>query len=198
MTENTTEIPTETETRRMGRGLRLLLVVSLGLNLLVLGVVGGAVFGEWREPHRPIVRDLGFGPYAEALTHADRVALIRAFAKETGGFRAERQAARQTFGDLLGVLRTDPFDAGRMKVLMTQQEQRMSQRLALGQKLLIGRIEAMTPDERHAFADRLQEALAHRPRDRHHPPRPPRPEGAAPQPGPAQAPATAPAQGSGN
>ncbi|WP_158243212.1 periplasmic heavy metal sensor [Acidimangrovimonas sediminis] len=155
--------------RGLGRGWRLVLIASLGLNLLVAGVVGGAVFGEWRDHGRPIVRDLGFGPYGEALSPSDRTALIHAFAKETGGFRAERKVARENFGQLLSVLRTTPFNAGEMKVLMTQQEQHMAGRLALGQKLLIERIETMSPDERHAFADRLEKALS---RKGHH--RPPK------------------------
>lgn len=162
--------------RGLGRGLRLLLVLSLGLNLLILGVIGGAVLGEWRNHERPIVRDLGFGPYGEALSHADRIALMRDFARETGGFGVERKVAREVFGELLSVLRAEPLDRQALQHLMMRQERHMAERLALGQKLLVRRIEAMSPQERQAFANRLQEALARGPRG-HRPP----PGDAAPQ-----------------
>lgn len=144
----------------LSRGWRVLVVASLGLNLLVLGAIGGALFGEWRGHGRVVVRDLGFGPYGAALSHADRLALMRAFARETGGFRAERRMARKTFGKLLHVLRQTPFDAGEFKHLMAEQEQHMARRMALGQKLLVQRVESMDARQRHAFADRLEAALA--------------------------------------
>ncbi|MFC2969846.1 periplasmic heavy metal sensor [Acidimangrovimonas pyrenivorans] len=153
-----------------GRGMRLLLIGSLGLNLVIVGLVAGAVIDHVRRDRPPIVRDLGFGPYSRALSHQDRIALMRGFAQETGGFRAMRREARAEFGRLLELLRAEPFDAAALKALMQKQETRAVERLALGQKLLIERIEAMSPADRRAFADRLQVALAH---DGHHRPSPP-------------------------
>lgn len=191
-----------------GKGWRVALILSLGVNLLVVGAIAGAVYGEWRGHGRPVVRDLGFGPYGEALTPADRADLRRAFARETGGFRAERHAAREIFGRLLEVLRTEPFDAAALRALMVQQQEHMAQRLALGQSLLMQRISAMTPKERAGFADRLQAALArHAARhDRREPPPTPAPQkdgaaapagGSAPAMQQGAAPAAAPGAGSG-
>ncbi len=178
----------------LSRGWRILIVASLGLNLLVLGAIGGAMFGEWRGHGRVVVRDLGFGPYGAALNHADRVALMRSFARETGGFRAERRMAHETFGKLLQVLRQTPFDAQEFRGLMSQQEQHMAQRLALGQKLLMQRVEAMDARQRLAFANRLEAALARHEKHHRRPgPSAPPPETGAAAPGamPGPAPVTA-------
>ncbi|GHE02691.1 hypothetical protein U879_18345 [Defluviimonas sp. 20V17] len=173
--------PDPTPRTPLNRGWRILIVTSLGLNLLVLGAIGGALFGEWRGHGRVVVRDLGFGPYGAALSRADRVALMQAFARETGGFGAERRLARETFGKLLRVLRRTPFDAGEFGKLMTEQEQHMARRMALGQKLLVQRVESMDARQRHAFADRLEAALArHEMHHRRPGPPPPGPEAPAP------------------
>jgi uncharacterized membrane protein len=154
-----------------GWGMRLVLVASLGLNLVVVGLVAGAVINHIGRDGPPIVRDLGFGPYSEALSRDDRIALMRSFARESGGFRAMRREAQAAFGDLLVQLRAEPFDPAAFEALMQKQEARAAARLVLGQRLLIERIEGMSAAERQAFAERLQEALTRH--DRERPPLPP-------------------------
>ena len=57
-----------------GRWIRIALVISLAVNLLVLGVIGGAVFSGKRNDGRPAAQlnELGIGPYGRALTQEQR------------------------------------------------------------------------------------------------------------------------------
>ena len=51
---------------RGGRGVRIALGISVALNLLVVGLVAGAVLRDG-GPRERMVRDLDFGPFTEAL-----------------------------------------------------------------------------------------------------------------------------------
>ncbi|MEZ5911535.1 MAG: periplasmic heavy metal sensor [Paracoccaceae bacterium] len=145
---------------RPSRRWRVLLVLSLALNLLVLGAVLGAVIGHGRSPYMAM-RDPGFGPYTEALGRADRAALRRAFA-DRGGSPIEPATLAAEFLRLAEALRADPFQPQAVADLFQAQRQRGEARMRLGEDLLLQRITAMSPRERQAFADRLEVALQRR------------------------------------
>lgn len=148
--------------RGAGRWLRVALGLSLALNLAVAGVVGGALLrGGGHGPH-PSVRDLGFGPFAEALSEADRAALRRAFVGRMPDLRATRDEMRADMGAILTALRADPYDPSALLPVLERQRARTGERLELGQALIVDRIAAMTAAERLAFADRLEQSLRHR------------------------------------
>jgi uncharacterized membrane protein len=143
-----------------GRGLRIALAISLALNLLVVGVAGGALLAGAGHPPRPVVRDLGFGPFGQALSPADRAALRDAFAAEAPDMRGMRREMRSDLARLLAALRADPFDPAALRAALESQGARARERLDLGQRLLADRLVAMSVAERQAFADRLQAALS--------------------------------------
>ena len=147
------------------RRLRIALIASLGVNLLVLGTVAGAVFlGPGDGPRRFEVRDIGFGPFDRALTREDRDALRQAFVERAGTMREGWRQMRADLEQFLAILRADPFDPAALQAVAELQADRMEERFALGQDLLVQRIAAMTEAERLAFADRLEDALR-RPRE---------------------------------
>ncbi len=145
---------------------RWLLPVSLALNLLVAGIVGGAAVRHALGDGRPMmVRDLAFGPFTEALSPEDRAELRRSFLSRAGDLRDLRPESRTDFNGLLVALRATPFDLGAVRDLMAAQSDRMAERLGLGRDLLVERIAAMSDAERSAFAGRLEAAMQHRPGD---------------------------------
>lgn len=147
-------------------GRRWLLPASLALNLLVIGIAGGAAVRHAFDGDGPMmVRDLAFGPFTEALSHEDRDALRRSFMARAGDLRDLRPEGRADFDGLVAALRASPFDLDAVKTLMSSQRDRMAERLGLGQDLLIERIAAMSDGERADFAGRLEAALLHRPGD---------------------------------
>lgn len=146
-----------------GRKLRIALAVSVALNLLILGLVAGAVLRDG-GPHGRMVRDLDFGPFTEALTPEDRDALRRDFIRQAPDLRDMRRQMRDDFSTLLAALRAEPFDVEALRGVVANQGDRMAARLELGQDLMLARIAAMTPAERAAFADRLEQRLERGPK----------------------------------
>ncbi|HEX9858674.1 MAG TPA: periplasmic heavy metal sensor [Paracoccaceae bacterium] len=146
-----------------GRWLRLALAASLALNLAVAGVIGGAILKGAREHRSAMVRDLGFGPFTEALGPEDRAALRSAFLERAPDFRARRRDMREDFAAVLAALRAEPFDAAALGAAMGRQMGRAAEQMALGQALMTEHIAAMSPEARKRFADRLEASLTRRP-----------------------------------
>ena len=132
----------------------------LAVNLLCLGVVGGAILKG--PPEGRVARDPGFGPFAGALDEADRKALRRAFLDRVNGGEALRAALKQDMEAVLAALRADPFQSAALDSALAQQSRRLSDQVALGQTLMRDRLVEMTVAERRAFADRLEQSLARR------------------------------------
>lgn len=155
-----------------GRGLRIALFVSLALNLAVVGTVAGMFLSV--GPHGPRAasndRGINFGRYNNALSPEDRAALRAAYLDLSAGrpaseARSLRAAHRAEQVALLASLRAEPFDLAAVAEVFKREQGRMTQGIEIGQALLLGRIEAMSPSERTAFADRLENPPA-RPRGR--------------------------------
>lgn len=145
------------------RLLRVLLVLSVALNLAVVGIVAGAAL---RDPPRPDPdRGPAFGPFDRALTREDRKDLRDAFRRAAPDFRKDWARMQAEMDQLLSALRAEPYDPDLVAGIFARQLDRGTQMMALGQSLMADRLARMTPDERAAFADRLQEGMA-RPRDR--------------------------------
>jgi uncharacterized membrane protein len=167
-----TDLTPAPDARSPWRWTRLALVLSLGLNLIIVGSLGGLALSRAINGPREPVRDLAFGPFTEALSPDDRRAMMRAFMAEAKGFRAERDQMRTDFQALITALKADPYDPAVLEGVMTRQKARTDQWLALGQRLLMERIAAMTQSERAAFADRLNDDLSRRAHRNGQPPAP--------------------------
>lgn len=138
------------------RWTRVLLGVSLGLNLLILGLAVGEVLGD--GPGRG-GRDFGLGPLSEALSHADRKALRDAFLERHPEARADRRAVRAEFEALAAALRAQPYDAAAVDTALEAIARRGIDLLNTGRDLMAERLQAMSPEDRAAFADRLEQGL---------------------------------------
>jgi uncharacterized membrane protein len=152
MTE--TPSPSTSGAVQMRWPLRLLLIASLTLNFLMIGLAIGAVIAG---PHgrRPPSMELDLGPFASALDREDR----RAIAREMMGRHDERAFSRRDREEmmraLVDALRAEPFSPDRLRNLI--EDQREVVQAAQGRALdaVLGRIIAMSPESRLAFADRL-------------------------------------------
>ena len=169
-------------TARPGRWLRVLLFVSLAFNLLVIGAAVGlflngppALRGDRSDPVLPYTR-----AFDEDQRRELRRGLWRAMRKDAGAMRAGYLADYQRGLDLL---RQDPFDQAALAALLADQAARGAEVRMRGQEVLMNYLVEMTPEQRRAYADRL-EAELERMRNRghgrdnggegHHAPKPPR------------------------
>ena len=139
---------------------RGLLIVSLTLNLIIVGIIGGAALRHSGSGARPAdVRELSFGPFTAALSPEDRAELRRSFLTGGHDLRGMRHGARAEFEELFLALRAEPFQLEAVAAVMQRQAARLTEGIGLGQDLLLQRIGQMTAEERAGFADRLEQSV---------------------------------------
>ncbi len=122
------------------RWVKVALILSLGLNLLILGIVGGA----WLSPDGPrgdridrAARDMGATPFIRALEPEDRRALFQAIRREEEPLRQNREELRLRFEALLASVRADPFDPWAVESLLQLQRSAATERQMIGERLLV-------------------------------------------------------------
>lgn len=156
-----TKNPAATPPKPPFRWVRLVLFTSLALNLAVAGVIGGAALGGFGHKRAEFVaRDIGFGIFGEALTKEDRIAIRRSYGQAKKDMQRDRQQMRDDLVAMLVALRAEPFEVGVLEQMLDTGAARIAERQALGQTLLLERIDAMTGAERAALADRLEDTVA--------------------------------------
>lgn len=164
MKETENSPPSAPRTRRW---VRATLIASLALNLMILGVIGGAVLGNWGGPSRATPGEAAYGPYARALSDEDRAALRLEMRAAAPRLRENRTVVRQGFRDLLDALRAEPYAPSRVAAILEAQETRVRDHGQIWRGLMLQRLDTMTPEDRAAFADRLEKVLRRGPsRDR--------------------------------
>lgn len=140
---------------RPGRRLRIALALSVALNLAVAGVVIGSMVTHRGERPGP-VRELGLGAFTEVMTRDQRASLRQIYKRQSPDFGTMRREMRAERAALLDTLRAQPFDPDAFGRALGEMNARHAGRLHHGELLLQEVIAGMAPDERLAFADRLQ------------------------------------------
>ena len=134
----TDPIPTPTETlpqpeRASVRGIKIALAVSVALNLAVAGLVSGFVWHGGPAGHGDMmVRDIGFGPFDEALLPEDRDALRKAIRARFGDIRAARRQTMEDAQAILAAMKAEPFDATTLSAALDLQAEHLGDRLEFG------------------------------------------------------------------
>ncbi len=154
------------EQQNSGRWVRWALIVSLAVNLLVIGMVGGAVLsgGGPGDGDRAARENRG-SPFVRALEPGDRRAVMRGMIKERRQLRESREVLKARFDALLTALRAEEFDVDAARALVEQQRKATQDRVIVGETVVLTRIAEMSLEDRRAYADRL-EAEVRRPRRR--------------------------------
>lgn len=139
--------------------LKLLLAGSLALNLAVIGLAAGAAWRfsdkdkHWKRP--PTVGALIF----KELDQDTRKALRQEAGGKHGSYFKRRHAEGKA---VIAALRSEAFDAeSLLAVLQAQADARHTFQTKV-QQAWVKKLAALTPQERAAFADRMEERLARR------------------------------------
>lgn len=146
---------------RASRWTRIALVISLALNLAVIGVAAGTLLRPEPEPKRGnkdgrIAREFGLGPFARALTKEDRAIIRGQIGKTRGNYKANRGKLRAILTETFDVIRAPELDVARLEALFAAQRDIIGSAQITGQKLLIERLKSMSAKERSAFAERAE------------------------------------------
>lgn len=138
---------------------KIILVLSLGLNLLFLGLISGAFLRDGPSGRPGSVRELNFGSLTEALSKDDREALRRSFQHSAPDLKGQRREMETDVAEFLTVLRAPDFQRKKVEALFQRNDDRTSRRHDLAQNLMLDFIAAMTPEARRTFADRVEAAM---------------------------------------
>lgn len=149
---------------RRARLLKGALAVSLALNLLVVGAIGGAL---WRQggmaPHH---REAGAGPrsyaapYVQALPRDMRRALHQKLRESAP--RASTAARQADHAAMLSVLRADPFDRAAAAAVLEAQGSAARESQEAAQAAWLDLVATMGPEERRSYAEALAARLEER------------------------------------
>lgn len=159
------ETPATATPRKSGRALRVALILSLMVNVLVIGTLAG---GAWRMAR---LDPAATGPDIRALWRAlpdDARGALRQVAREQGlhgehGDRAERRAREgRVNGDLLAALRAEPFDPDTFSQILRADREGAVSRLDRAHAALAEQIARLTPEARAAMAARFESGLRDR------------------------------------
>ena len=156
------------EPKRKNRWLRPLLIVSLAINLLVVGIFAGWTFSGGKPPGDripPSARSVMGEPFLRALPPEQRKILLSEIVERSPNLRQNRAELRQHFEELLAALRAEPFDANEVSRLLEAQRGAALSRQDVGERLLLERLGSMSVEERDAYANRLAKSLRRLRRD---------------------------------
>lgn len=142
------------------RWMPIILVVSLALNLLVVGVVLGTVLRLRGGEHAQMPPSFGPALY-QALPGSDRKALR---GQLSGKRNKGSHRRKQDFEALSAALQVVPFDPGAVEMLLEQQAQATADLQAALHQQWLTRVTAMSDEERQLYAQRLENVVQRGPR----------------------------------
>lgn len=141
------------------RWIKVLLAGSLALNFAVIaGAVGLVLSDDGPPPPRPDGGFVGISGYVRALDEDHRkefgTKVRDAFPQPPSKERFMSQAQ-----DMLALIRAEPFDPAALQAQLSAMAERFEVGRKAGDSELIRIINEMTPEERTAYADRLEKRM---------------------------------------
>lgn len=147
---------------RHSRWIRIALAVSVGLNLLVVGVIAGAAFdgrGPGMHGGRPgpegALGPVGLRLYSAALPADGRRAMLAALRADDQVLRDGRSRLRVHIQTMTRLLQAEPFSIDAVRAELETQADSVGGMMRHGADILVDQIATMTPGERADFAAAL-------------------------------------------
>lgn len=145
---------------------RIVLVVSLALNLAVAGLIVGAVVSGRVGEGPPRSFDLGAGPLAQALSVQERRTVGRAL-RQAGVLRDLNPRARAA--QIVEVLHSEPFDPAALRAVLAALGDDLAMVQLRAHEAIVTTVAGMTPERRAALAADIAAHLAQGRGPRHAP-----------------------------
>lgn len=141
---------------------RIVLVVSLGFNLLVVGAVAGIAITGGPFPHGGPPSKMAhetIGPFTRALSHKDRVSILREVRQQGRAEGWSRDAHRHSMEEMIALLEATPFDADAFEEKFGGMVNGLQSRLELAGGAFVLRLQAMSDEDRIAYAARVRDVI---------------------------------------
>jgi len=145
--------------RGAGRWVKIALAVSLSLNLLIIGLVGGAILGRAGSPEAPAIRSLGLGPFAFALPRESRDDIRQRMTTDLPELRRNRAEIGASLLSVRRALLQEPFDRDAVSAALGRSRDAAFTIQSQAHEALLLALEEMTPAERAEVAERLGRTL---------------------------------------
>lgn len=134
---------------------KMLFVISLALNLLVIGAVIGI---KIRMDKAPMINNIAPGTiYMRALDLRERRALRKKILQNNNGSKLDKSVSTANLRTAVGILRHQPFDRGAFEDLLDKQKEDANSTQNSARTVLITHIENMTVADRLIYAQRLED-----------------------------------------
>ena len=136
---------------------KILFGISLALNLLIVGALGGTFM---RKGKGPTANHLASGfLYMRALNFKDKRALRKEILRNNDGRKLVKDRNQASFNSAVSILKTHPFDRGAFESLLDEQAKHAKLRQDSARIALVNHIENMTKEERRIYAQRLKDFI---------------------------------------
>ncbi|MFT4717128.1 MAG: putative membrane protein [Paracoccaceae bacterium] len=148
----------QTEKTPKRRLIKLALVISLGFNILVLGLVGGAFVRGGPPDHIRADRQisvLGLRAYFRALDDESQQGLRDRIKESSGEINAGRVEFRAHVMALSQAIAAVPYDPAAVKQVLSEHGIVVADNISVGHRLLVEQIDLMSPQQRSDLAETL-------------------------------------------
>ncbi|KAB7615378.1 periplasmic heavy metal sensor [Amylibacter sp. SFDW26] len=135
--------------------MKYLLIVSLGANLVIAGLIIGAK-ASGHGPMKGSHMNHGMRAFVSAMPESKRSEVRAYFKKNRSKMRAGGEAMHQTRIEIQNILAAQPFDPEALNTVFTQQRSRVTSVTKDAQAALVKIITDMTDVERAEFAENLK------------------------------------------
>jgi|GEM_PF-364293 len=156
-------------TQKPKRGwVKYVLIISLGLNLAVVGMVLGAAFsgGHDRKGFRPPPDVSGMHSLLRALPESKRSDARQYFRDNRAKMKQTGQHLRATALDARSAIVADPFDPAALSQAFAVQRETLGMTAVDAHNAFVSIISTMTLEERKAYVEALNERRMRRAKDR--------------------------------
>ncbi|MEO9684136.1 MAG: periplasmic heavy metal sensor [Tateyamaria sp.] len=147
----------QSDKRRGPAWVKVLLAVSLGLNLAVAGVVAGFVLRGGPQDARRA--NMGYAtPYVLALPRELRREVFGKVRRD--GTVPDRSARRANYTAMINALSATPFDANAVQIVLDRQSDGASRAQAAGQTAWLEVVTGFDDAERANYVTRMKEEMS--------------------------------------
>lgn len=146
----------ETKTRRCPLWIKIVLALSLAVNLCIAGLVAGVILRG--GPLAGRAPAMGYAmPYVLALPRDLRRDVFGAVRNDDS--LPDRRARREEYRDMIKALKVTPFDAAAVEAVLVRQGDGVSRVQAVARAAWLEAVSSLSDEERAAYSERMQEAL---------------------------------------
>ena len=152
--------PEQSKIQKPRRLWKVIFVLSLALNVAIVGVVIGATWRFQGSSAQMASKVLDSGSiYLRALDKKHRRELGRKMRPAGGKTKNSRAEIAQGFEQAIAVLRAEPFDSDAFAKVMQGHSSRAELRMQEARSMLLNYLIGLSAVERSAYAARLEKAL---------------------------------------